>query len=120
MNGVSQRAPEGSANPEHLMAGNTMSSIIKPDMEEGPLRRAHSQQARFTKSSNMIGSNAEMFKKEPVDPATMLKPDKNFRKASAASERNPLWVEDKDLDLISEKAKSRHEMCKLRSRERYF
>ena len=117
---MGKRAPEGSENPEHLMAGKAMSSIIQPDMEEGPLRRARSQQARFTKSSNMIGSNAEMFKKEPVDPATMLKPDKNFRKASAASQRNPLWVEEKDLDLITEKEKSKHEMCKLRSRERYF
>ena len=85
MNGVSKRAPNGSSDPEHVMAGKSMSSIIQPDMEEGPLRRAHSQQARFSKSSNMIGSNAEMFKKDPVDPATMLKPDKNFRKASAAS-----------------------------------
>lgn len=68
----------------------------------------------------MIGHNAELFKKESVDPASVLKPDKNFRKASAASSRNPIWTEEKDLDLITEKEKTRHEVCKLRSRERYF
>lgn len=103
MNGVGRRAPSGSAHPEHIMAGRTMSSIVQPDMQQPSERRAYSQQQRFNKSSTMIGSNAEIFKKDPVDPASMLKPDKNFRKASVASQRNPIWVEEKDLDLISEK-----------------
>lgn len=69
----------------------------------------------------MIGSNAETFKREQaVDPADMLKPDKNFRKASVASMGNKLWIEEKDLDLITDKTKDKYEMCKTRSRERYF
>ena len=122
MNGVSQRDPSGTNKPEHVLAGKAMSMIIQPDGDNDGMgmRRSHSQAARFSKASEAIGSNAEMFKKEKVDPADMLRPDKDFRKASVASMGNKLWIEEKDLDLITDRQKSKHEMCKTRSRERYF
>jgi len=97
-----------------------MSDVLYPHYDTERGKRSQSQQARFGKASEMIGSNAEMFKKEQVDPASMLKPDKEFRKASVASMGNKLWIEEKDLDLITGKDKSKYEMCKTRSRERYF
>lgn len=74
----------------------------------------------YSKASESIGENKQIFnKEEAVDPANCLKADRNFRRASQAS-NNKLWVEDKDMDLLTEKQLTRNEMCKTKSRERYF
>lgn len=119
MNGVDYKNPSGCQKPEHVLEGRAMSAIIKPPTDSFN-RRSQSVQHMYSRASEQVGSNAEIFKRESVDPATLLRPDKNFRKASVASMGNKLWIEEKDMDLITDQQKSRYEMCKTKSRERYF
>ena len=92
-----------------------MSAIIAPP--EG--RRSHSAQV-YNRASEQIGVNSQVFnQRETVDPATMLKADKNFRKASVSSSKG-LWIQEKDMDLITEKRLTKHEVCKAQSRDRYY
>ena len=97
-----------------------MADIIVPPEQDS--RRCFSQQTRYTKSSTMIGT-AAAFKQaagnEPVDPADCLAPNKNFRKASEAS-MGRLWQRENEFGLYEDKKLNKHEMCKTRSRERYF
>lgn len=121
MFGVAKRDPEGSQYHEHVQEGRSMNAILQPDSAP-QTRRAMTPQAgnNFIRSSNTIGSSAQMsMKKEYEDPANLIKPSKTFRKASEASMRNPLWTNDNDFDLYDKKM-TKHELCKSRSRERYF
>jgi len=49
----------------------------------------------------------------------MLKPQANFRKASEAS-NSRLWTNEMEFGLYDNKQMNKHEVCKARSRERYF
>ena len=82
----SERHIKGSVLPEHNHTGQSMNYVMYP--EERDTRRCHSQrasQARFGRSSQMIGTQASLFGGEETDPAAQLAPQKNFRKASEAS-----------------------------------
>lgn len=119
MNGTVPRPVNGSVLPEHNHTGQSMNYVMYP--EEQDSRRCHSQrlnQARFGKSSQMIGTQSSLFGGEEKDPAEQLAPSKNFRKASEASGR--LWQKENEFDLYEDKKLTKHEMCKTRSRERYF
>ena len=97
-----------------------MHMVMNPPPKD--LRRASSQQAvasRFMRSSTAVGSNANMFGGEQADPAEMLKPQKNFRKANEASQ-DRLWTRENEFDLYGEKKLTRAELCKTKSQERYF
>ena len=48
-----------------------------------------------------------------------MAPQKNFRKASEAS-MGRLWQRENEFGLYEEKKLNRAEMCKTKSRERYF
>lgn len=110
MYGVEQRKPGGTENPEHVLAGKAMADIIIPPTD--PMTRRSMSVQMYTRASEQIGTNNRLFRVEaPVDPATTLRPDKNFRKASVASERG-LWIEEKDMDLLTEKQLTRQEVCK--------
>ena len=50
----------------------------------------------------------------------MLKPQKNFRKASEASMGNRLGTNENDFDLFNDKPQTRKDFSKSQSRERYF
>lgn len=115
----SNRPVNGSVMPEHNQTGQSMNYVMYG--EERDTRRCRSQQAaqaRFGKSSQMIGTQANLFGGEQKDPADCLAPAKDFRKASEASGR--LWQRENEFDLYEDKKLTRHEMCKTRSRERYF
>jgi len=97
-----------------------MHSVMNPPSKDP--RRASSQQAvqsRFARSSQAVGSNANMFGGAQADPAEMLKPQKNFRKANEASQ-DRLWTRENDFDLYGEKKLTKNELSKTRSQERYF
>ena len=75
----------------------------------------------FMRSSQAIGSSHQMSeKKESADPASLLRPHANFRKASEASMGNRLWTRDNEFEMYDNAPKTKHEICKSRSRERYF
>ena len=121
MNGNVNRPVNGSVLPEHNHTGQSMNYVMYPESRD--TRRCHSQQAsqaRFTKASQMIGTNASMFGGEQKDPAECLAPQKNFRKASESEMKGRLWQRENEFDLFEDKKLTRHEMCKTRSRERYF
>ena len=120
MNGQTARNVSGSVLPEHNQTGQSMNYVMYGEQRDN--RRCVSQQAnqaRFAKSSQMIGTQANLFGAEQKDPADCLAPQKNFRKASEAS-MGRLWQRDNDFDLYEQKQLTKHEMCKTRSRERYF
>lgn len=60
-----------------------------------------------------------MREQKVVDPAENLKPQKEFRKANHATS-SQLWTNENEFGLYDNKELNKHEMCKLRSRERYF
>ena len=54
-----------------------------------------------------------------MDPATLLKPNSEFRRANAASQ-DRLWTPENQFGLYENRQQTRHEVCKSRSRDRYF
>ena len=67
----------------------------------------------------MVGTAANIFGGKNEDPAEKLEPQKNFRKANEAS-MDRLWQRENEFNLYDKKPQNKHEMCKTRSRERYF
>jgi hypothetical protein len=120
MNGVRQREAGGSQYREHVMEGRAMHAILEP--ESAPQRRNMTPQAdRFVRISTQIGAGSELYQnQERVDPATQLKPAANFRKASEASMGNRLWTNENEFGIHEQRNMNKHELCKARSRERYF
>ena len=77
----------------------------------------------YVKSSLVIGTAAQLYSKKdetPQDPASLLKPNASFRKASEASMGNRLWTRENEFDMYDNKEQNKSQMVKTRSRERYF
>lgn len=121
MNGVKKRDVSGSEFHERNQEGRSMNAILQPDSVAQTRRATTPQAGNFIRSSTAIGSGAQMYnKKEAQDPANLLKPAANFRKASEASMGNRLWTNENDFSLYDNQQMTKHEVCKSRSRERYF
>ena len=57
---------------------------------------------------------------EYQDPANLLKPATDFRKANEASMGSRLWTRENEFDIYESRPLTRSEFCKSQSRERYF
>ena len=121
MNGVSNRDPSGSRFHEHNQEGRSMNAILRPEaIEHTRGMRATTPKAEiYSRSSAQIGNSNIGQKRESVNPASTLKPNSDFRKAYCASS-DRLWTPDNDFAIYADKQQSRHEVCKSRSRDRYF
>ena len=82
MNGVEAREVRGSIDHEHNLAGKSMSSILQPEPIGSQIPKASNT---FASSGQEVGISARISRYESKDPATLLKPSANFRKASEAS-----------------------------------
>lgn len=58
--------------------------------------------------------------KENVDPADLLRPNAEFRKATEASMGSRLWTRDNEYGLFECTPLTKTQLSKSRSRERYF
>ena len=103
-----------------------MNAILQPDSapQQRNIRSSSAQKAdTYVRSSSVVGTSAHIYaskKLESQDPADLLKPTKDFRRASQASMGNRLWTNENDFSLYDNKQLSKQEMCKTRSRERYY
>ena len=127
MNGVVQREVRGHEAHEHNQEGRSMNAILQP--ESAPQQRMQKKGSMtpkanvFERSSSVVGTSQHIYaskKLETEDPANLIKPSASFRRASEASMGNRLWTNENDFDLYENKQQSKHEMCKTRSRERYY
>ena len=95
-----------------------MNEILNPETRSGMTPK---EVNNFIRSSNAIGSSAQQsIKKVVEDPANFLKPKADFRKSIDASMGNRLWTNENEFDMYESRQMTKHEVCKSRSRERYF
>ena len=118
MFGERKRAVNGSKFHGHLMECRSMNALLQPESVAQTRRAMTPLNNYLLKSSTVIGSG--LRKQERKDPANLLKPPAEFRKATAMSMNNSLWMNDTDFNLRGEKQMSKNEMCKSRSHERYY
>ena len=97
-----------------------MCAILQPDSIAQTRRAMTPSASTYIRSSNAIGSAQMYNSKKAQDPADLLKPQKNFRRASEASMGNRLWTNENDFDMFNDKLQTRKDISKSQSRERYF
>lgn len=100
MNGVESREVRGSEHHEHNLEGRSMCAILQSEP-----RRAMTPKASttfFASSAQDIGSSARLNRYEAKDPAAVLKPSANFRKANEASQ-DRLWTKENEFGLHEDK-----------------
>ena len=65
------------------------------------------------RSSSAIGVSTELQSEYQLkDPADMLKPQAEFRRANEASMGPRLWTRENEFDIYESKTQSKAEMCK--------